>query len=106
MIIDCGTWKNKTREEIEQERFTVLVDGKEISHVFYLDTDAGFVRTFDVFGDGKVWTTCSVGIQIPVQEFAQKSLREAWELPENGVASKTIHGVVELRLPAPKWSGE
>lgn len=54
MIIDCRKWRGK--EDADRERCIVHVDGQEIRGVFYVDTDAGLVKTYDVFGDGRTYT--------------------------------------------------
>ena len=94
MIIDCRTWK--TEEDVKRERRRVFVDGIEVLQVFYLDTHAGFVQTYDVLGDGKVHATRE---QIPVGILENSS--EPWDMPENGAMSKIVRGKVEL-LPFPE----
>lgn len=51
MIIDCRKWH--TKEDAARERCIVHVGGQEIRQSYYLDTEAGVVQTYDVFGDGQ-----------------------------------------------------
>jgi hypothetical protein len=57
MILDF-----QRRIKPEQNEFIggrVTVDGIEIRLVWYIDTDAGVVKTYDVFGDGKPHCRCA-----------------------------------------------
>lgn len=70
----------------------MFVDGVEISHVWYLDTEAGFVRTYRVAeGIGPI---ASASLS---PELRERGTSEGWDMPLEGVVSKTICGVVELR---------
>jgi hypothetical protein len=65
-----------------------FVDGREIKQVWYADTEAGIVKTYDVLGDGKAH---------PGREFAPADFpgREV-DAPLDGVLSETLRGKVEL----------
>lgn len=94
MIIDCRTWK--TAEQILYERRRVFVDGIEIKQVWYVDTEAGFVCSFDVLGDGKVHATREK-LDPEVIAKARDTETEFWDMPLGGAISKTVRGVVELK---------
>ena len=73
-----------------------FVDGKEIALVWYADTEAGIVKTYDVLRDGKVYMTSDIkalaALDIRVKRFHGKI-----ELPEGGIMSETLRGKVELK---------
>ena len=52
MILDAGKMTDDERTEFREGRKRIYVDGVEIYKVSYLDTDKGFVHTFDVFREG------------------------------------------------------
>lgn len=88
MISDCRTWK--TEEDCEKGRLRVFVDDVEIRQVWYLDTESGIVKTYDVLGDDKAHLSREVAILVK----GGLQLSGDVELPIDGVASKTIHGNV------------
>ncbi len=67
---------------------TCLVDGVEILCVHFADTEAGIVRTFDVFRDGKAhWT----GESELAREFSGREVDCSGQ-----VFSETLRGKIEL----------
>ena len=73
---------------------TCLLNGREVTLVWFADTEAGIVKTFEVLGDGKVHATrrgigiaCYRAIDFPGRE-VECELDEA--------LSETLHGKVEL----------
>jgi hypothetical protein len=93
MIIDCKEWK--TSEICKSEQRRVFVDGVEIKQVFYVDTEAGLVRTYDVLGDGEAHAVRRGFHEICHQEsdFPGRDI----SAPLNGPLSETIRGAVTLR---------
>lgn len=71
-------------DELAMVGGTCLVDGVEIKQVFYADTDAGVVHSYDVLGDGKVHT---------VHDAVRT---EGMLINSAGVYYKTLHGNTEL----------
>lgn len=125
MIIDCKNdfpWNVRYKEDWSPEEWAelqtawmkarrrVFVNEVEIFQVFYVDTDAGFVRTRDVFGDNVahlsprpiqpgVIAAASDLFHHKVQEAQARDIAaglEPWDIPPDGVMSKTIRGVVRL----------
>ena len=94
MIIDCRTWHKLTPRQVETVRRRVFVNGLEVLQVWYLDTDAGYVKTYDVFGDGKAHSTQSVK---PISADGFEAIEDA-----GGIWSRTLWGRIELR---PLWYG-
>lgn len=90
MIIDCRSAEYQANCEANRRR--VFVDGVEISHVWYLDTEVGFVRTYRVAED--IGPICGFNLS---PELRERGEREGWDMPFEGVVSKTIRGVVELK---------
>lgn len=82
MILDYNKYGPLERE---YNSGNVLVDGRVIRAVFYVDTEAGFVRSYDVLGDGKAH---SIHEDVTVEQ--------PFELREGAVYFKTVRGVVEL----------
>lgn len=68
-----------------------FVDGVEIKRVFYIDTEAGLVRTYDI-GDERYHTTQGLS-----EEERERGRKEDWCMPVGGVVSKIVVGVVEVR---------
>lgn len=95
MIIDCRKWSSDP-DRMAREQSRVFVDGVEIKQVWYVDTDAGFVCSYDVLGDGKAHATRE-RIDPEVIIAARAKEVEPWDMPENGAMSKTVRGQVELR---------
>ena len=94
MILD---WKNGVGPIHEYQRGKVFVDGTEINRVFYVDTERGIVKTYDVLHndaaatptrkpDGTFWTAAD----FPGREV---------EAPEDGVLEETIRGTVRVEKP-------
>ena len=67
-----------------------FLDYREIHCVWYADTEAGIVKTFDVLGDGKPHSTREL-LKSDVLNDARV------EAPLDGAVSMTLHGKVELR---------
>jgi len=93
MIIDC-----RSKDFIPgRDSCRVFVDGKEIQKAFYVDTDAGFVRTYAITEEAAL--ICSHDITPELREIG---MREGWDMPIGGPISKTVRGVVELVPNGPK----
>jgi hypothetical protein len=92
VIIDC---RNPTPSTAERQR--VFVDGAEIRLVWYLDTELGLVRTYDVLGDGKPHSTLAPLSPDATRKRDIESGVEGWDMPLDGLMSKAIYGAVELR---------
>ena len=85
MIINCREW-GTDHDYSKAGRRRVFVDGVEIQQVWYVDTGCGEVRTFDVAGDVRphlAWEKIAVH-------------PDSYDRGD-GVLSRTIRGVVELR---------
>jgi hypothetical protein len=67
-----------------------FLDGKEIQQAYYVDTDAGIAKSYDVLGDGKVHETYERS-EWPegVEEIGHGS----------GIMSITLHGRVQILPP-------
>lgn len=77
---------------------TVKVNGREIKQVFFVDTAAGIVKSYDVLGDGKV----HAGREF-VQQFANAAQQIGREIhvpphPDHAVW-EVLRGNVELLGP-------
>lgn len=82
MILDCSApdWKTCIRRRI-------FVDGEEIKSVWYVDTDACVVKTYDVLD------RCDVAITV----LGYAGVIDAsWDAPPDGVFSKTLHGAITI----------
>lgn len=99
MTIDCRQWVNIEREP---QRYRVFVNGVEIHQVWYVDTDAGMVRSFDVLGDKHPHASLAIARN---PEWARRAEACGWDLPIDGVASKTVWGIVTLKA-IPKEKGD
>lgn len=95
MKLDYRNYDNQGELEREYAHGKVLVDGREIKQVFYVDTEAGFVRSYDVLGDNKAHATCEC-LDPEVVRKALEGETEPWDQPLDGALSKYIRGVVEL----------
>ncbi len=73
-----------------------LVDGVEIKQVWYADTEVGVVKSYDVLGDGKPYATRDPLIQALMLDGKVVEGIEPWDLPFDGVASKTVRGKIEF----------
>lgn len=80
----------------ESEHGVCLLDGKEIKQVWYADTEAGIVKTYDVLGDG-VPHAVRRGY-VAAHEVSDFPGREI-DAPLDGVLSETLHGKVEIFGP-------
>ncbi len=88
MVIDCRSEEFKSNPQ----RLKVFLDGVEIKQVFYVDTDKGILKTYDVLGDGAPHSS-----QDLLTSELDRGLREGWEMPPDGVVSKTLRGrTIEL----------
>jgi hypothetical protein len=91
MIIDCRS--EEFRNNPERLRRRVYVDGVEILAVWYVDTDAGFVRTYGVLEN-----TDPISSRNLSKALIERGEREGWDIPaDGGPVSKTVYGRVELR---------
>lgn len=88
MIIDCREWPRLPDGGVSQ-RNRVFVNGEEVRHVWYLDTDKGIVKTYDVDGTGMI----RVGVD---NEYLTDESVEIVNLQDR-IASRTIHGAIELK---------
>lgn len=92
MIVDCRSprW--------DMMRHRVFVDDVEIFGVWYIDTDAGFVRTYDLHGtfslDLESHQFCTVLEGVPPPDPAWEAIGQIY--------FKTVRGVVRLE----PWSEE
>ena len=76
----------------------IFLDGREIKHVWYVDTDANLIRTYDVSAhplaavreDKLAIASCDIARIFP------SGLPPFVEAPVGGVASWTIFGTVEV----------
>ena len=101
MIIDVRTWSNLSFEDILARRCRVFVDGVEINCVWYVDTNFGYVRTYDVLGGGREHTVQelreSVKMESDWDEMESRSTTMSRPGSATKVASKTIMGAIELK---------
>lgn len=65
-----------------------FVDGREIKQAWFVDTEAGIVKTYDVLGDGKLHS----GREFTSADFPGREVESPWD----GVVSETLHGKVDL----------
>jgi len=93
-IIDCNDGKNAASK---YAGYRCFVDGVEIQKVYYVDTEAGIVKTYDVMGDGRSRHVSECGKTIPSIEV----LRSSGVYVVNGRLHKLIRGSVEMRPSAP-----
>lgn len=93
MILD---YRNYGDLERQYNHGKVLVDGQEIRQVFYVDTERGFVRTYDVLGDAKPHATRE-RFDPEVIARAREGETEPWDQPIDGALSKYVRGVVVLQ---------
>lgn len=85
-VVDFHHMDDLAREAIGG---TCLLDGREIKQVWFADTEAGIVRTYDVLGDGKVHRG---GREFLTRDFPGRDVGS----PVDGVLSETLRGKVEL----------
>lgn len=62
------------------------MDGKDIRACFWIDTEAGIAKTYDVLGDGKAY----LFDKLPIVD------RAFAKATESGIAYKTVRGSIEL----------
>jgi hypothetical protein len=86
MIIDCMSPEWQANPQTGR----VFVDGVEIFHAFYADTESGIVKAYDVIGAG-----------IYVQPYQITIIPSDW-FDAGGVLAKTVTGVVTFVLDPPK----
>jgi hypothetical protein len=107
MIIDCGTW-HELPDGGKSQRRRVFVDGREISGVYYLDTDAGFVKTYKILQDAddvmlryyrKHERADPANTMFATSTFDRFMIPMDWmmEYIEDGPVSRTIYGNVDLK---------
>lgn len=84
------------REKKDSEWFgaKVLVDGIEIWQAWFVDTDAGVVKTYDVLGDKR-----AINIRADEDIAALKAADPSLEELGCGLLSRTITGAVQLFRP-------
>jgi hypothetical protein len=109
MIIDVRTWTDAERERYRGS--CVFVNGCEVPKVWYVDTDAGIVKTYAVLFDAtaelirrvRAWTSspgvnrhsvCDVG-WFPLDVLPPEYEIEA---PDDGAVSRTLRGAVRVEL--------
>lgn len=71
-----------------------LLDGKEVKQVWYVDTEAGIVKTYDVLHDGVVHP----GWNYLPKDFPNRDV----DCSEGSPLSETLRGKVELYGPSPR----
>jgi hypothetical protein len=79
--------------ELYEESYlgVVFVDGKRIDQVWFVDTAAGIVKTYDVMGDKR----SRVGNCFTPSDFPGREV----ECPPGGIVSEVLRGDVELYGP-------
>ena len=94
MILD---WRNRGELEKYYERGRCLVNGLEINSAWYIDTDAGVVKTYDAIGDG---TIAHLASDFDAEILAYISSIDGVEIDEDtGLISHTLNGKVEVYPP-------
>lgn len=88
MVLD---FQNIGKLEREYTRGRCFVDGVEIYKPFYIDTEAGLVRTYDIGDDDRI--RCTAGLTPAEYE---RGLREDWCRPKNGAVSRIVCGTVTV----------
>lgn len=88
MIIDCKSEEFRNRPV----RARVFLNGEEIQAVWYVDTEKGLLKTYAVVEDAGIMGTHHLSPALK-----ERGIREGWEMPIDGVVSKTLHGGIELR---------
>ncbi len=98
MILDAGKMTEDERTEFREGRRRIYVNDVEAHKVCYLDTDEGFLKTFDGFhqgaggpaawavnkGDGRYWTA---------EDFPGREV----SANRDSVLIETLRGKVEIR---------
>jgi hypothetical protein len=95
MVIDCRSneYKYAAITDPEGVRKRVFVDGAEVQGVWYVDTEAGFVKTYHI--DSAHPFPMNVNMLTPEQ--LEDWTKQGYELPADGAVSRTIYGKIELR---------
>ena len=88
MILDAREIKKLPFEAQLEARRRVFLDGVEVNLVWFVDTDEGYVRTLDVFGDGVRYSASGLR--------EEGKMADDWDDIE-GVASRTLFGRIELK---------
>lgn len=83
MILDVREWEGLPLEQLMPLRRRVFLDGVEIHHVWYVDTDQKYLRTNDVFGDGRQHKAADLR--------ARGEMQDDWD-DVDGFACKTMMG--------------
>ena len=110
MIIDVRKWTDEEREHYRGS--CVFVDDCEIPKVWYVDTDAGIVKTYAVligapaqvinrvrrWNSGRVVTDQMIFAS--QERFPMEILPPEYEIeaPDDGVLSRTLRGAVRIEL--------
>ena len=99
MIIDLHSYPYSPEAEKALELvgkgtpYRCFLDGKEIKQVWYVDTDAGIVKTMDVFGDDKTYHRYSLdGEKLAALLGSGRDI----DAPFDKAISETLRGNVEL----------
>lgn len=81
MILDRRNWERG-------ERWRITLDGVEINAVLFADTDAGILKTFDIFHDGAIATGTwkGPGVCWKASDFPGREI----ETPLDGVLVETL----------------
>ena len=110
MIINVREWPKLPdygRSERER-RYQVFVDGRRIQGVWYVDTEAGIVKTLHFLydADDELIEKCQRLMPFPVfrnsthsaRSFPLSELPQHWEIdaPPNDLISRTLRGRVEV----------
>lgn len=110
MIIDVRKWTDEERERYRGS--CVFIDGCEIPKVWYVDTEAGIVKTYAVLIGAPAevvemvrrWDSGRVvndqTIFATQERFPLELLPPEYEIeaPDDGVLSRTLRGVVRVEL--------
>lgn len=95
MIIDC------TSEEMQRDPrfYKCYLNGSEVYEVWYVDTDAGLLKTYSVLEDPLVEHRRHqpIGTRELTSAQRERGIAEGWEMPEDGRVSRIMRGLIELR---------
>lgn len=111
MIINCQLDNaNTSPEERMLRRRDVYLDGKKMTGVWYVDTNAGIIKTYDIFQDCSDSFLSNFGppvegnssprtLKLNTRSFDKSQFPNDWvlEFPAEGAISRTFSGAVELR---------
>ena len=90
MILD---WSQPGPNEEKMGGGKLLLDGREIKSVWYVDTEAGIVKSYEVFGEGKLAYYCdedTIRMRFP------DGVPENVDAPLNDIFSITLKGKIEM----------